>query len=643
MSSTLRRMLAFVTLVVMGTLVIPAAALSPDRSSPRQIAGEPHVITGSYITTNPIYPTIGADTGVVLYDLAGQVRMDFDFQSPPSAQVLGTLDGDIVSGSYTLSLPDTPNGTLLDFDGDPLTPPAVQVFGTVTFIEYLGGPYIDRGEMPLDLSVRLDPMTFQVVGGTVIVWSADDGELFPASAGPDGAVFTADDPLMELPAGWSVVELDGDPFTVIRDETVDVTIVESMGGLNDYSDMSYLDAWNTLFQRTQETYPFTVEKGIDWDAIYGQITPLVKAAQSTLDFHLVMAQFGSLIPDTHVGYVSLSIMQSFLMGGVGISKLEVTDAGEVVVVSTTQGFPADKAGITVGSVLTSMDSVPALRALDETPLLLTSASTPQGRRFLQAATMLQGPVGSSVDLAWRTPDGADHTTTLTRVADFSAILTAFGGSLAGDVIQSRMLASGVGYIKITGFAEEVSAADAMFGDALQDLVDEGAQGIILDMRDNSGGLVQLAMAMTGRFFPDYRRLFDFYYADGQGNFAYRGYIEILKSEPYYDGPVAVLVDAMTGSAGDLFTYAMHVDNRALIVGHTPTGGFAGEVGDGQYELPGGLQMQIPTGRPVDPVTGATLLEGRGVPPDVRVPLTVESILSPQDEVLQAAEDALLER
>ena len=95
-----------------------------------------------------------------------------------------------------------------------------------------------------------------------------------------------------------------------------------------------------------------------------------------------------------------------------------------------------------------------------------------------------------------------------------------------------MLDSGVGYIKITGFAEEVSDADAMFASALQALIDGGAQGIILDMRDNSGGLVQLSMAMAGRFFPDYRRLFDFYYADGEGDFAYRGFVETLQGEPY---------------------------------------------------------------------------------------------------------------
>ena len=52
-------------------------------------------------------------------------------------------------------------------------------------------------------------------------------------------------------------------------------------------------------------------------------------------------------------------------------------------------------------------------------------------------------------------------------------------------------------------------------------------------------------------------------------------------------------------------------------------------------------MQITTGRVTDPVSGAVLIEGTGVLPDVRVPRTWESVVSPQDEVLQAAEAALL--
>jgi C-terminal processing protease CtpA/Prc len=111
--------------------------------------------------------------------------------------------------------------------------------------------------------------------------------------------------------------------------------------------------------------------------------------------------------------------------------------------------------------------------------------------------------------------------------------------------------------------------------------------------------------------------------------------------PYYDGPVVVLVNEMTVSAGDLFAYTMQMDHRATVVGFTASSGSVGEVADGQYLLPGSLQAQIPTGRPLDPVTGQTIIEGEGVIPDIRVPLTREALLSPEDEVLQAAEQAIL--
>ncbi|MBN2303050.1 MAG: PDZ domain-containing protein [Anaerolineae bacterium] len=625
--------------VVLSLGVFPVWATSPAQ----QVGDQPRVITGSYQTTNPIYPTIGADTGIVLYDITGLVQDDYDFVPAIDSQILGRIDGTIVSGDYVIELPPTPDGGTLDFDGDSATPPAVQVFAPSTYINFLGDRYINRGETSLDMSARVDPMTFDVVGGYLVVWTANAGELFPSGAGQDGTPFTPDDPLMPLPAGWSVIALEDEPFTVLRNETVDIPLFESFGGLHDYSALSYQDAWESLFQRTRETYPFTTEKNIDWDRIYNTITPIIQTAQSDLEFHLGIAQFGSLIPDTHIGYVSIQVMQAYLLGGVGIGFPVVTDDGEVVITYVAPDSPAAQAGILPGDVLVAVDGIPALDVLAGTPLMLTSASTPHGRRYLQAATMLQGPVNSRTTLTWKTVDGAQTTGTLTRVFDFVSIVQAFEGGLSGadGVITSRMLDSGLGYIGVRGFAEEVSRADEWFNHELDGLIAAGAQGVIIDVRGNGGGLIQLAMAMAGRFFPDSTRLFDFYYADGRGDFAYRGFVEILASESYYDGPVAVLVDEMTGSASDMFVYAMQIDDRAVIVGHTPTGGFTGEVGDGQYLLPGVLEMQIPTGRPIHPVTGVTLIEGEGVQPDIRVPLTYESIFSPEDEVLQAAEAALL--
>jgi len=619
-------------MVLMLALPGPGASRTPD---------EPHTVRGSFTTTNPIYPLIGAEFFVVLYDLAGEIQHDYAYVPAPEAQVIGPLQGDILSGSYSLDLPARPAGMPLDFDGDPATPAAVQVYATGLSINYLGDQYLNRGEALLNASVALAPLSQEMIGGHVIVWSAAEGEQFPAGLGADGAAFTPDDPLMPLPAGWSVIALDSEPFAVVRQPVVEVPILETIGALNDYSDLSYRTAWDRFFERVRETYPFSDEKQVDWDALYAKITPVVDLADDNLAFHLIIARFGELLADTHIGYVSLPVLQTLLIGGVGVSGLTLTDAGEVIITGLVSGSAAARVGLAVGDVLLTIDGEPAAQALAETPLLLSSASTPHGRTFLQAMTLLQGPIGSTVALRWRGTQG-EQRAVLTRRPDAAALLSALGSpGSPGRVVEGRVLASGLGYIRVRSFAQDVSAAAGLFSRALDDLIAAGVPGVIIDVRANSGGIPQLAMTMAGHFFTDYERVVDFYYADGEGNFDYRGFIEILVSEPYYDGPVAVLVDAMTGSASDMFVYAMHTDQRAMVVGHTPTGGFTGEVSDGQYLLPGALTVQVPTGRPVDPVTGETVLEGVGVAPDVRVPLTRESVVSPEDEVLEAAEAALL--
>jgi C-terminal processing protease CtpA/Prc len=85
---------------------------------------------------------------------------------------------------------------------------------------------------------------------------------------------------------------------------------------------------------------------------------------------------------------------------------------------------------------------------------------------------------------------------------------------------------------------------------------------------------------------------------------------------------------------------MQHNGRATIVGHYPTAGAFGEVGQGQYKLPGDLTMQFPTGRSVTP-DGEIVIEGSGVAPDIVVPVTEDSALGRVDTVLQAAMDTLL--
>lgn len=110
----------------------------------------------------------------------------------------------------------------------------------------------------------------------------------------------------------------------------------------------------------------------------------------------------------------------------------------------------------------------------------------------------------------------------------------------------------------------------------------------------------------------------------------------------YKGPIAVLVSPDCVSACEGFTFALHQDDRAIVVGNFPTAGAFGEVGRGQYNLPDNLSIQFPTGRPVSP-EGDLIIEGAGVAPDIVVPVTKESALGEVDSVLNAAIQALLEK
>jgi C-terminal processing protease CtpA/Prc len=101
----------------------------------------------------------------------------------------------------------------------------------------------------------------------------------------------------------------------------------------------------------------------------------------------------------------------------------------------------------------------------------------------------------------------------------------------------------------------------------------------------------------------------------------------------YDGAIAVLVGPNCVSACEFFSYDMTINNRAAIVGHYPTAGGGG--GIERFFMPEGLTLQMTIGRNVDG-NGNIHIEGRGVVPTVRVPVTEETLFSDGDPVLEAA-------
>jgi C-terminal processing protease CtpA/Prc len=152
----------------------------------------------------------------------------------------------------------------------------------------------------------------------------------------------------------------------------------------------------------------------------------------------------------------------------------------------------------------------------------------------------------------------------------------------------------------------------------------------------------MANNYAGYFFDEEFELFNtLYYNENSGQFeASQRPSRVEPAPEYFGGPVAVLVGPDCVSACESFAFTMQQDGRAIIVGHFPSAGAFGEVGQGQYNLPDDLTMQFPTGR-FETMDGELAIEGVGVIPDITVPVTADSALGQVDAVLQAAVEALL--
>jgi len=96
-----------------------------------------------------------------------------------------------------------------------------------------------------------------VIGGKLVVWAPDASEKFPTGFGPDGLLFTKDDPVGPLPAGYSIVDLDQKPFNISQPAQPTLELFEPKdAAIKDYSNLSYTDAFEQLFQKVSTEWAF---------------------------------------------------------------------------------------------------------------------------------------------------------------------------------------------------------------------------------------------------------------------------------------------------------------------------------------------------------------------------------------------------
>jgi C-terminal processing protease CtpA/Prc len=642
----------------------PAEATAPVASTqpadvtrqPVQADGdEPTAITGEIPYTSPFFLATTAEPYVMLEDQAGFVNRDREFEFSLPSQVIGPVDKSQEGRlTFTLTLPSVPQATFLDVDNNGREDTGVQIFAVAYWSNTWGDPFLEErdgtGWSTAYASTVVDPeRENEITGGTLVIWAPNDSQSFPSDFGEDDKLFTEDDPTTSVPAGYSLVDLDERPFRIYKESLPALTLNEGATAVNDFSQMDYAEAFTALFDQASKEYPFTEEKDIDWQALREEYVPQAEEVSNDQDFYNLLRRFTLEIPDGHVG---LALNQQTFFdtygGGFGMTLAELSD-GSVIVVAVLPELPAERAGIQPGATILQWDGRPVGEAITAVVSGFGPYSAPHTRRAGKVMFLTRTAPARSVTVRYRNPGGEEAEAQLQAVPEYDSLfrgLSSFNEDPLALPVEAQALPdSGLGYIRISTFQDDYNLMARVWERYIQNLIDGEIPGVIIDVRNNGGGSLGMALQYAGYFFDDEFELYqNFYYNENTGKFEATERTTRVEGAPlHYEGRVAVLVGTNCVSACEGFAYAMQQQERAIIVGHTPSAGAFGEVGQGQYRLPGDLTMQLPTGRSQTLTGGEVVLEGTGVVPDVQVPVTAESALGQVDAVLQAAVEALMNR
>ncbi len=637
---------------------------APAHAPSAQTQTQPVQLTSSFTYTNELINKRFTEVAVGLMDFHGFVIRDREWEVPVQGQTLSylALNKTDKRGDYALSLPIQPNATRNDVDNNSKHDAGVQIFVLRFFPNIAGGPFAEgddvyKGWPTFLTSITASDADDEVLGGKLIVWSPDDKQKFPGSFGKDNKLFTQDDVVMPLPAGWSVIDLDAKPFAVIRTPTVDVDLREPDEiGVKDYSEQSYTEAFKNLLDEARREYAFNGIEGKepDWDALEEDLMPKVEEAEKDDDpvaFFNAVRAFTLAFKDGHVSLnsdddaVSAAYVRQYT-GGIGLVLRELDD-GRVIVIAVIPNTAGAKAGVLAGAEVTQVDDTPVSAAIGKAQPLSAPFSSATSARVEKLKYVLRRAPGTRISLAYKNPGKPSKTTSLTTAFEVKSLF--FDEENAGQSfnatplpIEFKILASDIGYIRINSNNDDLNLSFQLFRRALTVFEERGVSDVIIDLRSNGGGT---GLGLSEFFIsePIIEEITSTYYSADEGKFVNgKDVTSTLKPKEagFKIGTLAVLVSPSCASACEVEAYELSLVPNASVVGHYPSAGIFADVARGQYKLPAGISLQLSKIRFTLP-DGALFLEGTGVQPTVRVPMTFDNAMNWKlDPVLQAAEREL---
>ena len=652
-------------LLMISILLFTSCNILPGKSG-QVVSGEAvptgvALIKGEFEYSNDfVVETYYVEHAVGLLDMTGFVLRDKEWEMPVAGQVLGYMDLDAENNraTFRLALPVVPEGIFNDVDQDAIKEKGLQVFVVGYNPNLTGGVFSEGDDRSLGwpsylASIKTDTENQdEVIGGKLVIWAADSKQEFPNGFGNDGLLFTKDDPVMAVPSGYSVIDLDQKPFKIIRDSVTELTLYEPTDvAVKDFSALTYTEAFDKMYEIIRKEYAFNgiTGKQPDWDAVYAELAPKVADAQKASDpyaYYLALRNLMMKFQDGHVSFSGGSYdgqyNESTILGGWGFAVRELDDK-RVVVVFVLPGSPADLAGMKVGAEVVNFNGEAVQTALNKVNPF-EPQSTDFGLRYEQTSFLTRGAIGQNVTVEYRIPGQTSKTVQMTSIYEVDSLLSVYrGGQVDSNVLPAEYKLfqdSGVGYLKLNSNYDDLGLAIRVVDRALKTFQDAGAAGIVIDLRHNYGGS---PLGLAGFLFDQDIPLGQLeYFSDKTGKFEPEGPRDKVfpNVEQYRFDKMVLLVDQYCFSACEIEAYGFSQVPNMVVMGQFPTAGVEAETARGKFLLPEGMEFDIPTGRFTMP-DGSIFLEGKGVQPTVRIPVDEASVLSGEDVVLQKAIDYIL--
>ncbi|MEG0012903.1 MAG: S41 family peptidase [Cellulosilyticaceae bacterium] len=289
--------------------------------------------------------------------------------------------------------------------------------------------------------------------------------------------------------------------------------------------------------------------------------------------------------------------------GIGVQMTVDQTDNTITVTEVFPGSPAEKAGM-----------------LTKDKIIGAEGKELTGDDFEEAPKIIKGEEGTAVVVTiYRPSENKTYDLDITRE------------NVVYPSIEYKMMDNNIGYIQIRSFEEPTYE---QFKAALTEVERKGAKGLVIDLRNNSGGLLHITEDIVDELIPEGVIVST---KDNQGEVK-----TAYADDEYTDIPIAVLVNEQSASASEVLSGALKDHDRATLVGTTT---FGKGIVQSIMPLTDGSALKVTTSQYFTP--SGVCIQGTGIEPHYRVELPAELMIKPkleydEDVQLQKAVEVLLE-